>query len=265
MSYILENISLRKGKKQILKDIRLTFSEGTFTALLGPNGAGKSSLLKIATGIWPSSSGKLFFAKRELKKYSPEELARKRAILSQHYQVQFEYSVLEIVCLGGVQLSYSQSELEHCAIEKLKLLDLAHYANAPYHALSGGEQQRVQLARVLVQLSDEKEERKFVFLDEPTASLDALQQHKVLNLARKLAQEGIGVVAVLHDLNLAAQYAEHLVFLKKGQIYAEGPTEEVFTPEVLEGVYGLPFDFIHQGNKRLAFSAFQPEYELTYV
>lgn len=265
MSYTLKNISLQKGKKQILKDVSLSFSEGTFTALLGPNGAGKSSLLKIATGIWPSSSGKLFFAKRELKKYSPEELARKRALLSQHYQVQFDYSVMEIVCLGGAQLSYSQQKLDALALEKLQRLDLAHYANAPYHALSGGEQQRVQLARVLVQLSGENEGSKFVFLDEPTASLDALQQHKVLNLARNLAQEGIGVVAVLHDLNLAAQYAEHLVFLKKGQIYAEGPTEEVFTGEVLEGVYGLPFDFIQQGNKRLAFSAFQAEAEPNFA
>lgn len=237
MSLVAQNLTLTLGKKQILKEVSFTAAPGAVTAIVGPNGSGKSTLLKALVGEHVTE-GEITLNGRALGSYRPWELAALRAVLPQATVLAFPFTVLEVVRLGlAAGPDAARPELAH---EALALVDLDGYAARSYQDLSGGEQQRVQLARVLVQVWQPLREGtpRWLFLDEPVSSLDIAHQLTVMSLARRFAQRGGGVIAVMHDLNLTAMFADRVHVMSKGQSAGAGPVAEVLTDRCLNDVYG---------------------------
>lgn len=230
--------------KHLLKDIRLHLLQGELVVLLGCNGAGKSTLLKHIAGELGKDHIQIFGV--PLKNQTDKTLALKRAVLPQSTPMPFAYKVREVVMLGRIphQKRQQESPLDHQIVAKcLNKVGLAGCEERNCLTLSGGELQRVHLARVLAQL-DSAGNEKILLLDEPTSSLDLAHQHQTLKLARELSRTGVGVLAVLHDLNLAAQYADRLIVLKDGQVLAHGTPTEVLKPEILQDAFGHPVQVI---------------------
>jgi iron complex transport system ATP-binding protein len=219
------NITVKIGAKTILDDVSLEIKTGEIVALLGANGAGKSTLLKALCGDVKLQAGEIFLENCLLHNWHYHRLARKRAILLQHSSLNFPFTAREVALLGRtphIRGNESAKDLE--IVEKaLNLVEAAHLADQSFPTLSGGERQRVQLARVLAQIWDggENPEKpaRYLLLDEPVSSLDLAHQHLTLQIARRLSRENTGVLVVLHDLNLAAQYADRICLMRNGQIY----------------------------------------------
>ncbi|RDI95206.1 ABC transporter ATP-binding protein [Meiothermus sp. QL-1] len=241
-----ESLGLRRGGRWLLRGVSLQLGPG-FWALLGPNGAGKSSLLRLLSGEWLPTEGQVRLLGQPLGRYSPAKLALKRAFLPQQRSLAFPYTAREVVALGRLphQRGRAESEADRERIEEaLAATGALGLAPRPYFALSGGERTRIDLARVLAQ------DTPILLLDEPTNHLDPRQQLEVLALCRRLAGSGRLVLAALHDLNLAALFAEGLVFLKEGRLVGAGATRELLQPGLLEEVYGVPFAVLeHQGRR----------------
>ena len=230
-----KNISYQLNNKVILDDLSLDLHCGEVTTLLGPNGAGKSTLLKILCDEIESSSEIRYFNKKK-KDWNKSLLAQQLGILPQQSSLTFSFSVNEVVELGGLPLDLPNKILKPITQSMMQKTGISHLAERLYPSLSGGEKQRVHLARVLTQVS--QYQQKIVMLDEPTSALDLSHQHNTLRLARELANEGAAVVVVLHDLNLAAQYSDRIIVLKDGKLQADGKPWEAITTEMIEHVYG---------------------------
>ena len=230
-----KNISYQLNNKIILDDIHLDLHCGEVTTLLGPNGAGKSTLLKILCDEIESNNEIRYFNKKK-EEWNKSLLAQQLGILPQQSSLSFAFSVSEVVELGGLPLDLPSKTLTPLARSMMQKTGIGHLAERLYPSLSGGEKQRVHLARVLTQVS--QYQQKIVMLDEPTSALDLSHQHNTLRLARELANEGAAVVVVLHDLNLAAQYSDRIIVLKDGKLQADGKPWEAITTEMIERVYG---------------------------
>lgn len=236
------NITLQYGAKTILDSINLDIQSGQVTALLGPNGAGKSSLLKILCGEISLSDkaetkSSLHYFGKPTQDWHKDILAKHLGILPQHSTLSFPFLVREVVELGGLPHAISKNELREICQQKMQQVGISAFADRLYPQLSGGEKQRVHLARVLTQLHFAENHRIFM-LDEPTSALDLRHQHKTLSLAQQMAQTGSAVVIVLHDLNLAAQYADRVLLLHNGTIVSDGNAWQTLSPENIEQVYG---------------------------
>ncbi|GAL02355.1 ABC-type hemin transport system ATPase component [Photobacterium aphoticum] len=242
MSIEINHVSLKLGNKVLLDNVSTAFHAGQLTIILGPNGTGKSSLLKIITQEW-ETEGNLRFFGRAAQDWKPAELAASLGVLPQSSSLTFAFTVTEVVELGGLALSAPQRQIAAIAQENMQKTDVAHLAQRLYPSLSGGEKQRVHLARILTQLSGSSRP-PILLLDEPTSALDIGHQHKTLQLAKAQAQAGATVVAVIHDLNLAAQYADRILILNHGHIVADGTPAEVLVADTIEDVYGWPVQVI---------------------
>lgn len=231
------DIHVKFGSKVILDNVSIEIEAGKVTTLLGPNGAGKSTLLKaLCQEI--ESQGHINYFGRDRTLWSPSTLAKHLAMLPQHSTLTFPFLANEVVELGGIPLQESNRALTKIAQEKMDTADVSHLADRLYPSLSGGEKQRVHLARVLTQLHHSGDQC-VLMLDEPTSALDLAHQHNTLKIARKMADEqNAAVIVVLHDLNLAAQYSDRLVVLKGGQLVCDGTPWEALKPEMIEDVYG---------------------------
>lgn len=241
-------LSLEKSGNSILKDIQLSFRGGQCFAIIGPNGAGKTSLLKLLSGEWTPTQGIVRFHDRPLENWDTRELAQHRAFLHQETILEFAFSVQEVVTLGRaphVQNSHSPQDHE-IVREALRRLDLEGMEDRPFPSLSGGEKQRVHLARSLAQIIGTGPYGRFLFLDEPTNNLDLAHQFKILEIVRQLRSEGIGILMILHDLNLAMQYADEIVVLDKGHCVAHGRTDEVLLSPVIEEVFQVSIKPIYE-------------------
>lgn len=238
MGIEIKHASLTLGNKTLLDNVSTTFRLGELTIILGPNGTGKSSLLKLLSREWPCN-GTLSFYGKPLSHWTPQQLAASVGILPQSSSLTFAFTAREVVELGGLALTASRKEIADIAEEKMAQTDVLHLADRLYPSLSGGEKQRVHLARVLTQIA-KSERDTILMLDEPTSALDIGHQHKTLTLAKQMAKEGSAVIAVIHDLNLAAQYADRILILHRGKIVADGYPESVLTPAMIENVYGWP-------------------------
>ncbi|MCA0936554.1 heme ABC transporter ATP-binding protein [Vibrio alginolyticus] len=231
------NISMKYGSRVVLDDISIDIRAGEVTALLGPNGAGKSTLLKLLCGEIPSHNDIEYFGQAK-DCWQPEDIAKHLAMLPQHSTLTFPFLAREVVELGAIPLAVSNKETSALALHYMEKTDVLHLADRLYPALSGGEKQRLHLARVLTQLHHSGE-KKILMLDEPTSALDLAHQHNTLKIAREAAKaEGAAVVVVLHDLNLAAQYADRLVLLHNGKLVCDATPWDALTPERIEQVYG---------------------------
>lgn len=234
---IARNISYSIGNKSILRDVDLTLEPGEFKAIVGPNGAGKSSLLKIITGENKSYKGKVHYHGKMLNVFKINEISKVRAVLPQESQVNFPFTVSEIVEMGRSTFRDKKSQLDKIVKAVMQNTNITHLRDRSYHSLSGGEKQKVQLTRVMAQMWGSSDLSRFIFLDEPTASLDMAQQHQMMGLAKKLSKNNIGVLAVIHDLNLAIQYADNIVFMRQGEVICQGKVKDIMRKENIETTF----------------------------
>lgn len=231
----VSNVSVKFAGRIILDNLDVSLHCGQVTALLGPNGAGKSTLLKLLCGETPSSYDVKYFGEAR-NKWEAATLSKHLSLLPQHSTLSFPFLAQEVVELGAIPLSISNRETRQLAKYYMEKADVSHLANRLYPSLSGGEKQRIHLARVLTQLHSAGD-KKILMLDEPTSALDLAHQHKALALAKEEANQGCAVVVVLHDLNLAAQYADRILVLNHGKIVADGSPWETITKDMISEVY----------------------------
>lgn len=222
----------------VLRGIDLELHRGCCYGILGPNGSGKTTLLDLMGGLLQPHGGSIEFLGQPLDSWPKKQLARRLALVPQDFMVRFGYAVREVVEMGlhpHLHRFAAPSAADQALIdEALELTGIAHLAERPVTRLSGGEKQRVAVARAIAQRP------QVLLLDEATSNLDIHHSLEILHLIRnRFEQQGMQVVAVMHDLNLAAFFCDQLIFLKKGEIVCQGPTEAVLTPENIATVYGV--------------------------
>ncbi|MDK3017330.1 heme ABC transporter ATP-binding protein [Pseudodonghicola flavimaris] len=241
-------IEVSLGRRRVLNRVDFQARAGELTAIVGPNGSGKTTLIRALTSEI-GFTGQLRINDRDPGQLKPWVLAQLRGVLAQSAQLAFPFTVFEVVRLGAEAGGHAGPEATALAQAALARVDLAGYEGRRYQALSGGEQQRVQLARVLCQVWDAvtPEGPRWLFLDEPVSALDIGHQLQVMRLARDYARQGGGVVAVMHDLNLTAMFADRIVLMEAGEIAATGPVTEVLRADILSRVYGCRLNVMGAG------------------
>lgn len=243
MSIDARDISVRIGRKVIVSGVTLTAVAGQVTAIVGPNGSGKTTLLRAISGDL-GHEGMLSLNGRPIAGMRPWEAAGMRAVLPQSTALAFPFTVREVVALGltAGHAGVDRGELDLLPDMALERVDLSGFSGRFYQELSGGEQQRVQLARVLCQVWQPvlDGQPRWLLLDEPVSSLDIRHQIIIMDIARDFALGGGGVVAVLHDLNLTAMYADRIAAMNKGRLAACGTPAEVLTDELISTVFECP-------------------------
>lgn len=240
------SIGLRRGGSTILSNVDFRAEGGQVVAIVGPNGAGKSTLLGILSGEIRPSTGHVRLDDRDMASISAAELSVRRAVVPQATHLSFPFTVAEVVGLGATVPGFATESvaMDEGVANALARVDLEAFAHRTYTSLSGGERQRVHLARAFCQLASAPDVSftRLLLLDEPTASLDLAHQLLVLQEARRSAEAGLLVVAVLHDLNLASTYADKIVVMANGQVVADGRREDVMSGELLSKVFGCEID-----------------------
>ncbi len=244
------DIQVDLGQAPVLRGVSLSIAPGEVVVVLGPNGAGKSTLLAVLSGALTPRAGVASLENRPLSKWPPQALAQKRAVLPQHSELAFSFRVLEVVLLGRSPHAGISSRQNDLAAAKAALVETesGHLADRIYTTLSGGERQRVQLARILAQVefpgANGLSVDRYLLLDEPTSNLDLAHQCATLETARRAAERGIGVLAVLHDINLAAMYANRIIVLNGGHLAAEGKPDDVLTEAIVHRNFDLSVSVI---------------------
>jgi iron complex transport system ATP-binding protein len=235
------DLSVTIGGRRIVSGIGFQAKPGEVGVIVGPNGSGKTTFLKALSGEL-AHGGRVSINGRDLSGMKPAEAAALRAVLPQATALAFPFTVREVVKLGlvGGRPGVCDAEAARLPERALARVDLDGFAGRFYQELSGGEQQRVQLARVLCQVWAPvlEGQPRYLFLDEPVSSLDIRHQLTIMDIARDFARRGGGVVAILHDLNLAAMYAHRISVMHKGRLAAAGMPEDVLRDELVERVFG---------------------------
>jgi len=253
MSLEMRNISYQIRGKKLVSEVNITVSSGELVGLVGPNGAGKSTALKLMSGELKPSFGDVSLEGTSLGSISPAELSLSRSVMAQSTNVVFDFSVEEIIKMGWVQGRLVSPELLPGAMNQvINECGVNLLLNRTFNSLSGGEQQRVQFARNLLQLWRPDSKRcmpRYLLLDEPTASLDLAHELLLLNLLKSAAQLNIGVLIVMHDLNLAARFLDKVVLMSQSRIVDIGPPAMVLTANQLSEVYRTKV--IVEQNKKL--------------
>ena len=229
------DVSVSLGGRTIVSGADFSVRVGEIVAIIGPNGAGKSTLLGAIAGDHPYG-GSIRLAGREIADWSNRELALRRSVLRQNNAISFPFDVVDVVKMGRAPwrgLSTVEEDDRVIAQELLRS-DTFQFAERTFTSLSGGERARVSLARVMTQRAS------LLLLDEPTAALDLRHQEELLRSARDLADEGRAVIVVVHDLSLAAAFADEIAMLESGRSVAHGSPAAVLTQERIEAVYGAP-------------------------
>lgn len=238
-------VTLSRGGRKLLDDVSLELRAGEVLALLGPNGAGKSTLLGVLSGDLKPDAGSVEFRGRALGDWSLPELARRRSVLLQDNPIMFPFTVHQVVEMGRAPWRRTPLESDDNAAiaEAIAAADIGHLGNRRVPSLSGGERARVGFARVIAGRTG------VLMLDEPTAALDLGHQETLLELTRARAEAGDAVLIVLHDLNLAAAYADRIALLRQGRVFTCDTPERVLTAATVSEVYDTPVEVIaHPGS-----------------
>lgn len=234
------DISVTVHGKRLLEAIDLQLECGEVAAVIGPNGAGKTSLIRALTGDLPLATGEVLLNDRHLDSYSLQEKAQQLALLPQQTELNFSFPVKDVVHLGRIPHASGQQIDNRIVNDTLRAVDMLDRAQQHYTWLSGGEKQRVQLARVMAQLwRAEDAPTRLLVLDEPTASLDVAHTRQLMQCIQSLAASGMGVIMVVHDFNLAARYADRVFLLKDGQLAVQGTPDAVLTREHMQRFFDV--------------------------
>ncbi|MCQ0971779.1 heme ABC transporter ATP-binding protein [Paracoccus sp. TK19116] len=241
MSLVARGLDVDLGKRRVLRGIDLTAPAGQLTAIIGPNGSGKTTLLRCLTGEIAATSGTVFLNGRDTALMRPEDLASVRAVLPQQTTLSFPFTVAEVVSIALTASPTPMADRAGLVRSALSQAGLPGYSGRLYQQLSGGEQQRVQLARALAQVwtPTGRDGPRWLFLDEPVSSLDIAHQMHVMETVQAYARDGGGVIAVMHDLNLTAMFADHVMLMCAGRIVASGTPQDVMTDRNLSDVYNI--------------------------
>ena len=244
MTLAAENVTLELGTKRVLSDASLEIAPGQVTALVGPNGAGKSSLVRLLCGEVAPNRGSVRAQGRPLEDLSVRDQARLRSVVSQSPAMAFDFYVDEVLAMGWIPDPSDPADYDVAAREVIGQCDIGHLLGRKYKTLSGGERQCVQFARALLQIwrdaSRGHTDVRYLLLDEPTANLDLGHEALVLGLARSASARNVGVLIVLHDIDMAAAFADHVVLLVEGAVAARGSPADVLTSELLSRIYRTP-------------------------
>jgi iron complex transport system ATP-binding protein len=239
----LVDAGYRVGGTTIVADLSLAFASHRFNIVLGPNGAGKSTLLRLAAGVLMPSTGSVCYEGIDTRTLSAEDLAMRRAVLSQRMAIAFPLPVNDVVLLGRYP-HYRQTPSAHdrdVVMQALDLVGMTARRHQSYDTLSGGEQQKVQLARVLAQIwpADASSDERYLFLDEPTSNLDIRYQLQVLHVARNMLGQRITVVAILHDFNTALQHGDAFFLLDHGRLVHQTTDAATITEPLIDRIFGV--------------------------
>lgn len=242
-----QNLWLSRGRHRVLRDVSLSVSAGEFVALVGPNGAGKSTLLHCLAAQLRPTRGRCMLDGVGLDRASASDLARRRAVLPQEVTIGFPLRVKDVVELGRApwRRRVEPRDNAEAIAWAVATTGITPLMGRDYRDLSGGERQRVQLARVLAQVWKNKNEARqprYLLLDEPTSSLDIGHQQRLLGMVRAVVADGIGVLAVMHDLNLTAAFADRVYLLARGRLVTTGTPTEVIRTDIISQTYGARVD-----------------------
>ncbi|HEX6573891.1 MAG TPA: ATP-binding cassette domain-containing protein [Gemmatimonadaceae bacterium] len=239
----LTDVRYKAGGTTILDGVSVGFRENRFNVIIGPNGAGKSTLLKIASGLLQPTSGLVKYDGEPVSGIDPEALARRRAVLSQSIELAFGLTVEEVVLIGRFpHYDAAPGKIDREIVERaIEAVDLVEKRDQLYPTLSGGEKQKAQLARILAQLwrTESSRGNRVLFLDEPVTGLDIHYQLHILDIARRMLSENCTVIAILHDLNVAFEYADSVMVLDKGCIAHETDDAHSIPAELIERVFSV--------------------------
>ena len=239
---IADSLAFEIGRKALLRDVSFSIRPGELLVILGANGAGKSTLLRMLSGEKKPHKGSIKLNGSDLNSLSAAQLALRRGVLNQQNILSMAFTVQEIVLMGRYPHAKNgniQTDLQ-ILDEVMNLTGIAGLADRSYLSLSGGEQQRVQLSRILAQIWDVP--NALLLMDEPVASLDLQYQQQTLAIAKMLTRRGFMVVSVLHDINLAGQYADRILMLKNGRKWYDGTTAEVLNGKNIYEVFEINSD-----------------------
>lgn len=236
MSLIAKHLSYAYGTSPVINDVDIEIKPEEVNVVIGPNGAGKSSLLKLLSAELKADSGTIFLNQKSLNKWTRRDLARVRTIFHQNESLSFAFTVMEVVLFGRTPHKTSQAVNLEISLAALKALDALQFKDRLYTELSGGEKQRVQLARCFAQIWDSRH-ACYLLLDEPVSALDIAHQKILMHRVKKFSEQNVGVVLALHDLNLAAQYADQILLMNKGCVVSKGSPQQVLTAANIESVY----------------------------
>ena len=244
MSLNLKSINLKLDDRQILKNVSLEINEGEIVSVIGPNGAGKSTLLNVLTGDISPDSGDTIYDNKQLNKISIQERAFTRSVMSQMQTLVFNFNVKDVIEMGWLQRGNSDfSSNFSMAFEAVTTeCNVNNLVHRKFNSLSGGEQRRVHFARTLLQLwrPSQSNDPRYLLLDEPTANLDLSSEMLLMNILKARASSNVGILVILHDLNLASHFADKIAIMKDGEIKAFGKPEEVMTDDFLTSIYEVP-------------------------
>ncbi|SHF11287.1 heme ABC transporter ATP-binding protein [Pedobacter caeni] len=235
----VRGLSYKAGSKKLLDNLSFDAHKGELLAILGANGAGKSTLMKLLCREIKPAAGTILINQKELDNYRLEDLAKTRAVLSQHNTLSISFQVKELVLMGRYPHFQQKPTAADFGIvnQVMEETGITHLASRDYNTLSGGEQQRVQLARVIAQIYDSP--NACLLLDEPTNGLDLQYQQQIMVLARSLADRGYCVICILHDINFASRFADRIMMLKNGKKVAEGLPIEVINCENIHETFSI--------------------------
>jgi iron complex transport system ATP-binding protein len=249
----VENISYKIGNKFLLEDVSADFEAGKLKLIIGPNGAGKSTLIKTICGQIQPLSGNIFYNNINIKEASALSLAKTRAVLSQNTELAFPLKVWEVVMMGRYPHFGAKpgKKDEEASTEAMHFFDAYDMAERDYMTLSGGEKQRVHFARVLSQIwFPEENNFRYLILDEPLTFLDIYYQFQFMQKIQELLkQKDMVVIGVVHDLNLAARFADYILLIHKGKVLAQGKKEAVLSKENILAAYNLEPVISHTGSR----------------
>lgn len=246
----IHELSLVRGQKKLLDTINLSIKAGVKLALLGANGAGKSSLLKCLANQITDYQGSITLQQTDLKDWPANVRAKQMAVMPQSIELAFPFSAQAVVTMGRAPFM-DEGRSQDIIQDAMEATEVWHLRHRRYPSLSGGEQQRTQLARVLTQIwnplyDNSKPLQRYLLLDECTAALDPSHQHSIMKLVASFAQQGVTVIAVMHDINLAASWADEVVLLKDGACLSSGGVEQLEDATLLAQAYELDDELAKQ-------------------
>lgn len=240
----------------MLDDVSVDLGAGEISVVTGPNGAGKSTLVSALAGYIPCQRGTISIGENEVSQLGAQELSERRAVMTQASNVVFDFSVNEILAMGVPSAAHSIENLREVDLELATECEISELLNRKFNSLSGGERQRVQFCRALIQIASNKSsaEPRYLILDEPTSSLDLYHVVKLTKILKRVRAENVGILVVLHDLNLTAHIADFVHLLKDGEVVGTGTPNDVLTGTLLSDVYSTPVRVERRDDKPLIFS-----------